>query len=463
MDNMRTVSTFRSMLPLPKPRTEVDLEMQSQESQTPERSLSFKHRLKTLGTIFCLPRESVDKFPSINAYCGYIESQFPPLSGSDSIPLWSSFLDTTAGETECYWKFMYEVAAALKSAEKDASIEELKNHIVSSHGNVRDDGDFHISMAVFAAVCWLTLTVQPSLELETPGTQASLACKFPSLTEGPSISSRIIKQSLREAKRPIKRVFELFRRNAWGDQPPNMDTSAGENDNLYEGSLNLEVLLFGRIRIQWVDTLSEHLMFDPVSRHLSIFRFPTFCVLSALRKEGKETLPVLDSINEGFMPTSAENRYQNYVTLEQEVLVSYRLLFGKSARSRKIIRSDLKKLEKSGQPFDTLLHTLCGPKKEVDKLPRNIWPVGCRDFEKETLLESDVYSAQSDFPRLGYRLINLQRFSLRQKPRRLTDLWRDRRNPLQWYTFWAVLWVGGAGIVLAIIQTVLAGCQVARS
>ncbi|KAI3551736.1 hypothetical protein CABS01_04533 [Colletotrichum abscissum] len=135
------------------------------------------------------------------------------------------------------------------------------------------------------------------------------------------------------------------------------------------------------------------------------------------------------------MPFMTNDRYQNYITLEQEVLVSYRLLFGQSARA----------------------------KKEVDKLPRGIWPVGCRDFEQEKLLESDVYSAQSDFPRLGYRLINLQRFSLRHKPRRLTDLWRDRRNPLQWYTFWAVLWVGGAGIILDIIQTILAGVQVARS
>ncbi|KAK1471448.1 hypothetical protein CCUS01_05930 [Colletotrichum cuscutae] len=164
------------------------------------------------------------------------------------------------------------------------------------------------------------------------------------------------------------------------------------------------------------------------------------------------------------MPFMADDRYQNYITLEQEVLVSYRLLFGQSARSRKMIKSQLEKLEKdNGQSIDKLLYTLCGPKKEVDKLPRSIWPVGCRDFEQEKLLESDVYSAQSDFPRLGYRLINLQRFSLRQKPRRLTDLWRDRRNPLQWYTFWAVLWVGGAGIILAIIQTILAGVQVARS
>ncbi|KAK7438314.1 hypothetical protein Landi51_11650 [Colletotrichum acutatum] len=284
------------------------------------------------------------------------------------------------------------------------------------------------------------MTLQPSLDFEPPfGGQICLACRFPSLTDESSPNGQIARQNLREAKRPIKRVFELFEHSAWDDQPTNIDHSIGEHDSLYEGSLNLEVLLFGRIRIQWVDTLSEHLKFDLVSRRLSIFRLPTFCVLSALRKEGKETTPLLDSINEGFMPTAPENRYQNYVTLEQEILVSYRLLFGQSARSRKLIRSDLQKLEKSGQPFDNLLYTLCGPKKEVDKLPRRIWPVGCRDFEQGKLLESDVYSAQSDFPRLGYRLINLQRFSLRQKPRRLTDLWRDRRNPLQWYTFWAVL------------------------
>ncbi|OHE95228.1 hypothetical protein CORC01_09489 [Colletotrichum orchidophilum] len=107
------------------------------------------------------------------------------------------------------------------------------------------------------------------------------------------------------------------------------------------------------------------------------------------------------------MPTSTVNRYQNYVTLEQEVMVSYRLLSGQSVHSRKLIRSDLVKLKHDGRPFDDLLRTLCGPKKEVDTLLPEIWPEGWMDIERDTLLESDVYSAQSDFPRLGYRLISL--------------------------------------------------------
>ncbi|KAK1508065.1 uncharacterized protein CCOS01_16066 [Colletotrichum costaricense] len=456
-------SFLSRILPNTGPKLEVDLETQVQDLNGPEASPSSTLRSQTLQAIFGLSGEEIKSFPGIQAYCDHIESQVKPLTDFGFSPIWPSLSNSTACTITDCWKFLLAVAYNFKSAEKDYSIEDLKNHVLSSGENVRESSDALLLAAVFAAVCLLTMTLQPSLDFEPFGGQICLACRFPSLTDESSPQGQIARQNLREAKRPIKRVFELFEHSAWDDQPTNMDHSIGEHDSLYEGSLNLEVLLFGRIKIQWVDTLSEHLRFDLVSRRLSIFSFPTFCVLSALRKGGKEATPLLDSINEGFMPTTLENRYQNYVTLEQEVLVSYRLLFGQSARSRNLIRSDLKKLEQSGQPFDNLLYTLCGPKKEADKLPRSIWPVGCRDFEQEKLLESDVYSAQSDFPRLGYRLINLQRFSLRQKPRRLTDLWRDRRNPLQWYTFWAVLWVGGAGIILAIIQTILAGVQVAKS
>jgi hypothetical protein len=156
-----------------------------------------------------------------------------------------------------------------------------------------------------------------------------------------------------------------------------------------------------------------------------------------------------------FIPPS---RYPSHVTLEQEILLSYRVLFGQSSRSRALAQPLIDKLEKDGTPFDELLRTLCGRKKDVDKLPHEIWPICCSH-----LLESEVYSASTDFPRLGYRLIQLQRFSLRQRPSRLTDLWRDRRNPLQWYTFWAVLWVGGAATVLAIVQMGLQAAQLRLS
>lgn len=53
----------------------------------------------------------------------------------------------------------------------------------------------------------------------------------------------------------------------------------------------------------------------------------------------------------------------------------------------------------------------------------------------------------------------LQRFIMTQQPSRVRDMWHDRRNPLQWYTFWAVLWVGGASILLGVLQLLVASAQ----
>jgi hypothetical protein len=79
------------------------------------------------------------------------------------------------------------------------------------------------------------------------------------------------------------------------------------------------------------------------------------------------------------------------------------------------------------------------------------------------LQQSDVYNARDSFPRLGPRLIKLQQFSSGQRPSKLTDLWRDRRNPLQWYTFWAVLLVGGVANILAALQLAVGIAQLKAS
>lgn len=93
--------------------------------------------------------------------------------------------------------------------------------------------------------------------------------------------------------------------------------------------------------------------------------------------------------------------------------------------------------------------------EHLDDLPPAAWPISCRDSEQR-LQERDVYSAVEDFPRLGRRLMQLQKFNLRQRPSKLTDLWRDRRNALQWYTFWAVLIIGGMANLIAVLQLVVA-------
>ena len=100
--------------------------------------------------------------------------------------------------------------------------------------------------------------------------------------------------------------------------------------------------------------------------------------------------------------------------------------------------------------------------KVLQSYPSEIWPITCRTMEGR-LQQCDVYSARDDFPRLGPRLVRLQQFNSRQRPSRLTDLWRDRRNPLQWYTFWAVVLVGGLSNILALLQLLVAVIEVQAS
>ena len=137
--------------------------------------------------------------------------------------------------------------------------------------------------------------------------------------------------------------------------------------------------------------------------------------------------------------------------------MSYRLLFGKSKSSCRLISEELDDLKKEDN-FDVLLDTLCvKSRRRVNRiLPHTSWPVTCLDTDK-MLLEDSAYSAQDDFPFFGQRLVKLQEFNDRQTASGWKDLWRDTRNPLQWYTFWAVLVVGGVSILFSVLQFVV-GC-----
>lgn len=184
----------------------------------------------------------------------------------------------------------------------------------------------------------------------------------------------------------------------------------------------------------------------------------------------------LVSIVEQFDPLSPEDRDQCCVSLEQEVILSYRLLFGQDGKSRKVAREEIYQLKHScaKQNVDAMLLDLCERKYEYGSLwwktydevlqgyASEIWPITCRTLEGH-LQQSDVYSARDDFPRLGRRLIKLQQFNSRQRPNKLTDLWRDRRNPLQWYTFWAVVLVGGVANILAALQLLVAVVELQAS
>ncbi len=164
-------------------------------------------------------------------------------------------------------------------------------------------------------------------------------------------------------------------------------------------------------------------------------------------------------------PTSHTNLQATELLLNQylqEVLLSYRVLFGQSRSSRKLFLNREKcSAATTSVPhlLDPLLHVLCG-KRDAKSIrsSSSLWPDTCEDSNGE-LLEQDVYDAALDFRLLGDRLLTLQAFNTRQRPSRIRDLWRDRRDPLQWYTFWLVLIIGGLSVLLSMMQCGLTAAQ----
>jgi hypothetical protein len=163
----------------------------------------------------------------------------------------------------------------------------------------------------------------------------------------------------------------------------------------------------------------------------------------------------------------SEKTAKVWLRFRQEILLSYRILFGQDRASRALFHNKVKKQAQEGSalPHEPLLDILCGEPTSSSKiraLPASLWPKSSRNADNQ-LQQFDEYSISSDLPLLGARFLAIQEFNLRQRPRSFWGFWRDTRDRQKWYTVWIVLIVGILAIILAIVQVVLSAAQLAVS
>lgn len=200
------------------------------------------------------------------------------------------------------------------------------------------------------------------------------------------------------------------------------------------------------LSIQWVDSISCHLELDKISGTLFLFRYPSFCISNLQARATKEWRQMSSiygcSVGQrGSVPWAQE---EDITELLQEILLSYRLLFGQSRRSRSLFRRL--------RPFDQI------PPEEHDRILSLI--CGRKRFKSPiTLTEREEYVLASDFPHLRSRMVRLNAYAKSKKPHSIRQLWRDKRDSTAWFAFWSVLVFGSASIVLGVIQTVVSIMQ----
>jgi hypothetical protein len=121
--------------------------------------------------------------------------------------------------------------------------------------------------------------------------------------------------------------------------------------------------------------------------------------------------------------------------LFEEILLSYRLIFGQDERSWKSFsstipaRNEQQALTESSWACDPLLYTLCGKSCSSDDSQRIYDDIDANE-------PANYYNPHSEFPFFGKRLLELQQFVKQHQPQTLRSLLNDRRDVAAWWTLW---------------------------
>ncbi|KAF8537897.1 hypothetical protein BDD12DRAFT_845022 [Trichophaea hybrida] len=188
----------------------------------------------------------------------------------------------------------------------------------------------------------------------------------------------------------------------------------------------------GRIKIEWSTDITEHLTLKHEHEKTSLLLFSLPCILG---QHSTFSLSTVGISNE----------------LQYEITLSYGLLFGRfpNEHSRRWIpgkwmcncigckvagtlEEAMIVIENTGQVLDPSLRRHCREMKSVC----NVW-------------------VPSDFKHFWTRIHDLNQFLQERKPRTLVQLFKDRRDTLQYYTFcFAVIL-----LILTVVQVLLAIAQ----
>lgn len=136
--------------------------------------------------------------------------------------------------------------------------------------------------------------------------------------------------------------------------------------------------------------------------------------------------------------------------VQKELELTYKLLFTCDRSSLATWYRRERKSAGSNGIVDPLLEGFCDKKRYA------AWcPVVMR--RGRTTLS---FNARRDFPIFRTKLSRIQDHIDKTQMNSFAALWRDRRDLLRWYTFWAVVVLGGVNLFFGFTQTGLSAAQV---
>ena len=333
----------------------------------------------------------------------------------------------------------------------DSSIDSIVHHLTQQGLVVMKNDElssYYAKNLVLAIIGWQTMLFKPDM-----GACNSHELAIAEATDGSRVSGQLnLRQDESSTGRPLHEFLHGF-----GLMLPagNFFPYNAEDDNdalkdihtISSSSFNAKFLsTIGEIQIRWTDVLACHLDFDISSNILYLFRYPSFCMASLHNEKSEKARSTLYACASTNMVIPYWAKKDEISQILRETLLSYRLLFGQNKESRQHFHFSKPHDGTPDESIDKILIALCSKKKY--SLPH-------------IFHQSEVYDLRKDFPILRYKIALLAQRLSRNRPRTWKQMWNDRRDSPNWYTFWALLVFGGTGIMLAFFQLILQIIQIA--
>lgn len=261
-------------------------------------------RNRCIQGLFGLTAGETEQYPGINTFCDFLESQFEGQFRTFDDRIWVALNRPKPSNTDDFWSWCADVCRAFNQLRRvsrdrpqaggeaqpatdnlEPTMHDVLREILptrSSGGtDATDQQKVLVANAVLKTLCSLSTAITldgrtqprenrpgtPESRQVEEGTANQVSLTIPNhprdiIWHGPL--SSYVRTPFQDYTRELRRPEE---------------TDVG-NDALYESSLTYASLRrFGAIKIVWVETLKDHLVFDEVARTLSIFRFPSVCVV----------------------------------------------------------------------------------------------------------------------------------------------------------------------------------------
>ncbi|KAK0717602.1 hypothetical protein B0T26DRAFT_751637 [Lasiosphaeria miniovina] len=202
------------------------------------------------------------------------------------------------------------------------------------------------------------------------------------------------------------RVFGMFVR-VFGLIPPESHEQPRTEDILHLSLLNIQSLTY----------ISQHFTLDSCTRTLRLFRYPSICVLAS---SGGGYQKLIQSSR----PRVTEDLYPARYSLHREVLLSLRFILGKTRGSRKLARKAILLMPREDR--DPALKSLLQSNLDAIIAPSS------GDATSRGITRQDFLTPWGEFPLLGERLLDIQRYNEQQRASSTKALIRDKLNPARW-------------------------------